>query len=211
MKLFLSSENLGKYPDIFIKMVGLSKSVLYIGNAGDYKAGIDHKAKIAEHKQQFEGLGLKFTELDLRQYFDKKIPPTILDDYGMVWCSGGNTFLLRAAFLQSGLDKILTDKVGQNAIAYGGSSAGALLAGPTLKGAQHGDDPHAVLDTYGFDIEWTGLELVNVVCVPHCESDWFGESAQKMIVELNKSDTPYVALKDGQVYLVDGDNGQLLV
>lgn len=211
MRLFLSSENLGKYPDIFIGMTGKRKSVLYIGNAKDYYNKPERVAKVAEHREQFESLGLKFTELNLRDYFDKKLPLTLLDGFDMVWCSGGNTFLLRAALLHSGFDKILVKKIQSDEIAYGGSSAGAILAGPTLRGSQHGDDTQAVLSIYGVDIEWSGLELVSVVCVPHCESDWFGESAQKMIVELEKNKTPHVALKDGQVYLVNNDDGRLLV
>ena len=211
MKLFLSSENLGNYPDVFTKMVGPNKSVLYIGNAKDDVSSTVRVAKVAEHRQQFEGLGLKFSELDLRQYFDKKVPADVLDGYGMVWCSGGNTFLLRSALQQSGLDKLLIKSVQSGHIAYGGSSAGSVLTGPTLKGVEHGDDPLAVQSVYGLDAVWDGLGIVTFVCVPHCESGWFGVSAQKMIKSLQKNNVPFVALKDGQVYLVDGNGGQLLV
>lgn len=211
MKLFLSSENLGKYSDVFVKLAGKAKSVLYIGNAKDYLTDEERAAKVNEHRQQFEALGLKFTELDLRDYFDNKVRPNILDGYSIVWCSGGNTFLLQAALSHSGLDRILVDTITQGTIAYGGSSAGALVAGPTLKGAEYGDDPNAVKEIYDYDIEWSGLELVSVVCVPHCDSDWFGKSATQMITALASADVPYIALNDGQVYLVDGANARLLV
>ena len=210
MKLFLSSENLGKYASIFVELAGPKKSVLYVGNAKDYLTNDERTAKVIEHKAQFENLGLKFTELDLRNHFVEKVQPGLLDAYGAVWCSGGNTFLLRSAMKISGFDELLKSEVLKGSIAYGGSSAGAIVAGPTLQGTELGDDPSEVRGLYGSNIIWSGLAMVSVVCVPHCDSDWFGASAKLMIAHLEDTKTPYIALNDGQVYLVNDSDERLL-
>ncbi len=212
MRMFLSSENFGKYPQILTGLVHDNKRVAYVGNAGDYKNNEEHAAKVAEHRVQFEGLGFEFVDIDLRQYFAGGVPMDTLDGFGLVWCSGGNTFLLRSAMRLSGFDEILAKKIKNDELAYGGSSAGSIIAGPTLRGTEHGDDPGAVAETYKTDVIWDGLGLVDFVIIPHWQSDWFGKDAARMrrALELDKSNTSYKTLFDGQVYLIDGDKEELL-
>lgn len=209
MRLFLSSENFGKYPGVLADITG-KKKVAYIGNAKDYGPTSERAAKIAEHRQQFSDLGFEFEEIDLRDYFDAKVPADILDGFGLVWCSGGNTFLLRSAMKQSGLDKILISKVKADKVAYGGSSAGSVVAGPTLRGTEHGDDPGHVDEVYKADVVWDGLGLVDTVIVPHWGSDWFGAEAEKMAGALDDSGHTYECLEDGQVFVVNGDKVEVL-
>ncbi len=212
MRLFLSSENFGKHPEALVALTGKNKQVAYIGNAKDFITAAERREKVAEHKRQFESLGFRFTELDLRDYFDSKAPKTILDGYGLVWCAGGNTFLLRSAMRLSNFDTILAAKVAGNEIAYGGSSAGAVVAGPTLCGTEHGDDPAEVKRVYRSDVIWDGLGLIDTVVVPHWGSDWFGADAQRMADALEHSEThvKYEKLVDGQVLVLNGDRRELL-
>ncbi len=46
--------------------------------------------------------------------------------------------------------------------------------------------------------------------VPHYNSDWFGKEAELMKQHLEKQDTPYYLVEDGQVVIVDGDKVELL-
>jgi dipeptidase E len=205
MKLFLSSENLGKYADEFVSLVNGSK-LAYIGNAKDYLSDADRNAKVEEHRIQFESLGIDFTEIDLRDYFDSaKNTEDLLNDFGAVWCSGGNTFLLRSALQQSGLDNVLIKKIKDETLVYGGSSAGAVLAGPTIEGTENGDDPDLVEDVYNNQVNWSGLGLVDFVVVPHFESEWFGVYASKMAKDLEKNGRSFKTLRDGQVILITGN------
>lgn len=204
MKLFLSSENFGKYPDEFVRLVN-GRKLAYIGNAKDYNSPSERSAKVEEHQIQFASLGIDFTEIDLRDYFENNTKlQSDMSNFGAVWCSGGNTFLLRSAFQQSGLDKILVEKIRNEDFIYGGSSAGAILAGPTLKGTENGDNPELVPEIYKKDICWLGLGLVDFVVVPHYESVWFGDKSVKMINHLKENNIPYKILIDGQVILIDG-------
>lgn len=210
MRLFLSSENFGAYQDELLRLVGDNKKVAYIGNAKDYNEA-DRRLKVPQHKQQFEDLGFEFTEFDLRDYFGKrKITEDDLSDFGLVWASGGNTFLLRRAMNDSGFDKILIDLIKRDRLAYGGSSAGSIVATPSLKGTEYGDDPEQVSIIYGKEIMWDGLNFIPKHLVVHYKSGWFGAEAQKMVDYFESNSIPFQILKDGQVCIVDGEREELL-
>lgn len=210
MRLFLSSENFGKYADKLLELVGENKRVAYIGNAKDYYDKESRKAKVKEHRAQFESLGFKFVEYDLRDYFDKKMPKDALKDFGLVWCSGGNTFLLGAAIKKSGFWTILKKAVADDELVYGGSSAGSIIATPSLHGSEHGDEPELVKSIYASELVWEGFHFVPFYITPHYKSDWFGENAENMIKSFKENNREYVALKDGQVIIVDGDKTRVL-
>jgi peptidase E len=58
----------------------------------------------------------------------------------MFWATGGNAFVLRKALQRSGVDQVLDARVRAGSLAYGGSSAGACVAGSTLRGLELIDD-----------------------------------------------------------------------
>ena len=210
MRLYLSSENFGKHKELLVQLTKGNIKVAYIGNAGDYSSAEERASKVEEYRQQFEELGFEFTEIDLREYFTIKPEGNIFEGYGLVWCSGGNTFLLRSALKQSGQDDVLVGMIKNDDIAYGGSSAGSVIAGPTLRGTEHGDRPEDVHDVYDSEVITEGLGLVPFVCIPHWGTDWFGDSALKMRDYLKSEQIPYQLLEDGQVMLLDGETQELL-
>lgn len=210
MRLYLSSQNLGNHADRLLEMVD-TKSVAYIGNSKDHWSDADRATKVAEHKAQFEALGFVFTEIDLREYFEKNITEDDLATYGLVWGTGGNTFLLRRALNDSGMDKALTKLIRENKLVYGGSSAGSIVATPSLSGTELGDKPSLVKTVYGKDeIIWNGLGLIDYYFVPHYESDWFGAEAQAMVEYFEAHNMPYKALRDGEVLIIDGEIEEVL-
>lgn len=212
MRLYLSSENVGKHAARLIELVGSNKTVAYIGNAKDYWGAESRAVKTTDHKAEFEANGFEFTEFDLRNYFDQqKITRQEIERFGLIWCSGGNTFMLRRALRDSGLDKIIIDLVNEDKIVYGGSSAGSIVATPSLHGTELADDPNVVGDFYKQEVLWEGLKLTSNYIVPHVGSDWFGPESAAMVQYLKKNKLSYKALIDGHVYIVDGDNEEVLV
>lgn len=189
-------------------MVGDEKRVFYICNAKDYDAPILRSEKVSEHRQQFEALGFEFVEYDLREYFINKLPRDCLDGFGLVWCAGGNTFLLRAAIRYSGLENVLKATVRSDKIVYGGSSAGAIVATPSLKGTEFFDHPEQVREIYKLPVVWDGLRFADISLVPHYNGDW-GE-AEHTIEYLESKKLPYKALRDGQVYIVYGKKRKIV-
>ncbi|MDB5186968.1 MAG: hypothetical protein JWM07_440 [Candidatus Saccharibacteria bacterium] len=205
MKLYLSSHGFGDHIDTLHRMVGDNKKVLYIDNAKDDWPAAERAQHVAEKHAEFEKIGYEFYELDLRKYVGKtEILAKIVAATGLIWAGGGNTFLLRRAMKYSGLDIMLQNDLKADMFVYGGSSAGAVVATKTLRGVEMEDDPYVVPEGYEEEIIWTGLGLVYPQLVPHYGSDMFAENAQAMADYFDGNGLKYVTLKDGEVYVVDG-------
>lgn len=206
MKLYLSSEGFGNHLDRLKDMVGSDKRVLFVENAKDEMPPQDRADHVHKKKAEFEAAGFEFFELDLRQYF--RSPDTlrpIVAAASFMFVSGGNTFVLRRAFAYSGLDSILSNELKASSMVYAGSSAGSILMTKTLHGTEHGDDPYVVPDGYNEEIIWDGIGLVYPQLIPHYQSDWFGGQADAMKDYFSAEGMPYETLKDGEVYIVDGE------
>lgn len=206
MKLFLSSQGFGNHLARLQQMVGNDKRVLFIDNAKDIGSASDRAVHTAEKKLEFEAAGFEFYELDLRDYFNS--PDTLkllVEAAPFIWVSGGNTFVLRRAFKYSGFDVLLQNALKNTNMVYGGSSAGSIIMTKTLRGTEYGDDPYAVPESYKEEILWDGLGLVYPQLVPHYQSDWFEDEAQAMVDYFEQNGLKYETLRDGEVYVVDGE------
>ena len=207
MRLYLSSYYLGEKPELLHDIIPIGGKIAIIPNAADYRENIvERDAWVASQAKEFSTLGYEAINFDLIDYFNdysQKLRHK-LGDFDMVWLIGGNSFILRKAMAQSGFDKIITDLVMQDAIVYGGFSAGACVATPTLKGIDKCDNPNVQVDCYDPEIIWEGLNLVPYSIVPHFESD-HPESNQmnEVIIELQQHSLPYRTLHDGEVIIVD--------
>lgn len=215
MRLFLSSQDLGKYPQVAAKMAGKNKKALYIKNAQDDLPPEQRNFSTPEKKKMFEAVGFEFEEIDLRDYFGK--PDKLLNklsNYGSFWSAGGNVFVLRRAFAASSLDKILTNLLKDDKILYGGWSAGAMIMTPELAGADWSEEdrPHIIPKGYNKNQKaiWKGLNLVPFHIVPHFGNVKFGEGPQRMIDYYEKHKLPHYVLQDGQVIVVNGDKEKFL-
>ncbi len=115
-----------------------------------------------------------------------------------MWITGGNVFVLRDALRRSQLDRLLTDRVGDGSLAYGGCSAGACVSGPTLRGLELVDDVSAVVNPV-----WDGLGLVDFCIAPHHRSAHPENRAIQQVVEyFRATGLPYRAVRDGQAIVV---------
>lgn len=214
MRLFLSSQELGNFAEVAVKMARGRMRVAYSKNSQDDLPPEQRNKTTLERKKIFEELGFTFEELDLRDYFGKKEDlHKKLKEFGAVFCAGGNTFLLRRAMRASGFDEIITEMLNKDEILYGGWSAGACVTAPSLNLLQRGDLPGAevVPETYpSKETIWEGLNLVDFYVVPHCNMEWFQDDAKAIINDLEAEKLPYYALNDGQVVVVDGDRVEVL-
>lgn len=214
MRLFLSSQDLGNHPEVAFKMCGAEKRVACILNAADDVSLEERADKLARKKTMFEEAGFSFEELDLREYFGKQAELAAkLKNIDFVWGNGGNTFILRRAMQASGFDSIIKKLLSRDEIMYGGSSAGSCVCAPSLRGIDRGDRPHpdAVPDGYpNKSIIWEGLNLVPFMIVPHCDQDWFEESANESIKALEDLGFQYIPLNDGEVVIIDGNKKEIL-
>lgn len=214
MRLFLSSQDFGKYAHRAYELADENKRAVFIKNAQDDKPAEERNFSTPQKKLLFEQAGFTFEELDLRDYFGRTEElKKKLASFGSVWCSGGNSFILRRAMRDSGLDSFIIDWIKEDRILYGGYSAGAIVATTTLHGSEIGDRPrpNVVPENYiTKETIWEGLGLVPFSIVPHVGSDWFGEKAAIAIEHFKAHNSPYKALKDGQVIIIDGDKEEFL-
>ena len=208
MKLFLSSYRTGNYGNRLIELFGKSARVAVVTNAKDYKP-VERTESVRDSLAALARLGFSATELDLRNYFGKQTDwRTYFNDYDAVWLGGGNTFVLRRALAKTGLDAFLGRQVRAGTLAYGGESAGAIMATPDFTGVQFGDDPDILPDGYSESTPWEGLGFVNYNIVPHYQSEWAGADAMvKALLEAHKE---FKTLTNEQVIIIDGAHEELL-
>ncbi|HVY51921.1 MAG TPA: Type 1 glutamine amidotransferase-like domain-containing protein [Devosia sp.] len=209
MRLYLSSERLGERAGALLGMLKGPK-VAVIANGYDHCAsGLRerYRAEVYDPLAEFRSLGLEAHELDLRAYFgDPAGLRQRLSAHDLVWVMGGNSFILRRAMRQSGFDILIRELVDADAIAYGGYAAGAIVAGPSLKGLELMDDPWELPDGYDAPLIWSGLGLTPFVVVPHYRSlHPESASAEKVVSYMRARRTRFRAISDGEVIVSVGN------
>ena len=203
MRLYLSSFRVGSHPQRLLQLLGAGRRTALIPNAVDEAPEQARAENLARDRGELEALGLDVTMVDLRT-------PKAVDElasYDLIWVRGGNTFVLRRVFADSGADRILTELLREDALVYGGYSAGACVLAPDLTDLQHVDDISVVPEPIT-----TGLGLLDRPFVPHVASPGHPETeaCDAESAELNWRGQDHWALSDGDVLVVDGERTALL-
>lgn len=212
MRLYLSSFRIGNRPGELLKLLGERRRTALILNADDYKEVEERAASLQREIDELEGIGLEPVEVDLRRYFGKAGElRDILSRFDLIYVRGGNTFILRRAFRQSGADEIICELLANDAIAYAGYSAGSCILGPTLRGIEEsGDDPTMIPAGYQSPVAWEGLHILPYAIAPHYRSDHpETDEIEKLVAYYVEQHIPFIALRDGEALLVDGDQQQV--
>ena len=81
---------------------------------------------------------------------------------------------------------------------YGGESAGAIIAGPTLNHFQSMDNPNDAPE-----IILEGIGLTNVVIVPHADNAKYGKILVETRDMLDKDGFETILLTDNEVVIID--------
>lgn len=212
VRVYLSSYRIGDYPEKLVDISGQGR-VAIIGNALDFRppeARRQYEAEVYNPFNEFAALGLEAAPLDLRTYFGN---PRALSDalrkFGMVWLLGGNAFLLMRAIRQSGFEDVIRPMLAADEIAYGGFSAGAVVATPHLRGIELMDEPEQLAEGYDADIIWKGMGIVDFAIVPHYRSDHHeAEAAEKAVAFMKATQIPFKAMTDGDVYAIHNGQGE---
>lgn len=216
MKLYLSSYMIGDHPEQLVKMVGgTGARMAIVTNALDC---ISLEDQFAYARTQFDAVdyfaryGFDPSLVDLRFYFGR---PEALRDmlrrYKVIWTLGGNAFLLRRAMRQSGFDVMIAGLLNAGMV-YSGWSAGACVAGTSLKAVALMDNPSQAAPGYPDDEPiWEGLGLVPFEVIPHYDSDHpEKDAAAAAIAWADAHGVEYRALRDGDVIVADDGPPQIL-
>lgn len=208
MRLYLSSYRLGNKPEEMLALLTGRKRTTIINNAMDFVGSEERAGSLAREAGDLRGIGLEPTEIDLRNYFGKPNElKEALSNFELVWVRGGNAFILRRAFRQSGADEIIKELLTNNTIVYGGYSAGIDMLTPSLHGAELVDNPNTVPEGYESPIIWDCLGVLDYAIAPHYKSDHPESAAVDKSVEyLIDNHIPFIALRDGEAIVRNDDN-----
>lgn len=208
MRLYLSSLHFGDRIDLLLAMVGQGARVGVVSNALDAipaAARESHARTSHDPVAELGGHGLDAAELDLRAFFGR--PEALAEKLAtldLIWVAGGNAFLLRRAMRQSGFDRVAPDLIRAGKLVYGGWSAGAVVAGPDLRGIELMDDPDETAEGYDPAVVRDGLGLIPLHLVPHCDcASPDAEAAMRVTAYLLDEGLPYRTLRDGDVLIRD--------
>lgn len=212
MRLYLSSFRNGNRPEELLKLLGKDRRTALINNAQDFLSPSERSSRRDEEIDRLKSIGLDPTEIDLRLYFDSsKGLKEKLADFDLIWVRGGNAFVLRRAFKQSGADKVVAELLAEDKVVYGGYSAGIDMLTPSLHGAELVDEPDIVPDGYHPDIIWDCLGLVPYAITPHYKSDHPESAAiDKSVEYLIDNHIPFIALRDGEAIVINGKNQEVV-
>ena len=209
MRLYLSSLRMGDAFPALLEMVGPGARAAVISNAGDHIPPPLRRAyerAVFDPVSHFRRHGIQAEALDLRTYFGREDAlDTALADVNLVWSVGGNSFLLMRALRRSGLDRILARRLAEDSLVYGGWSAGAVVAGPSLRGVEMMDDPARLADGYDAEPVWDGMGLVDFTVVPHYESRHFdAPAARRLAAHYTAKGVAHRPLRDGEAIVWNG-------
>lgn len=204
MRLYLSSYRLGENVGALLALVGNGARAAIISNALDYiptAARQSYRAQVSDPIADFAALGIAAEDLDLKDYFGAPSRlETALEGVDLVWAMGGNSFILRRAMAQSGFDTVIAERLAADSIVYGGFSAGAVVATPSLSGIELMDDPNEIPAGYDPAVVWDGLNLIDYAIVPHFDSPHTESVAARAVAnQLARRKTPFRVLRDGEV------------
>ncbi|HTC70822.1 MAG TPA: Type 1 glutamine amidotransferase-like domain-containing protein [Acidothermaceae bacterium] len=212
MKLYLASHDPDGLPSELADLVGTNRRVAVIANANDAIDATMRTAGVSREISELAAIGLVAEELDLRDYFDRRrdLEGELLR-FGLLWAMGGNAFLLRRAMRDSRLDVVLPDLLKRPDLVYGGYSAGAVVAGPTLHGIDLVDDPRSAPPPYRASVVWTGLGLVPYCIAPHYRSrNYQASMIEDAVAYFVAHKMAHRTLSDGQTIVIDGRQEWLL-
>jgi dipeptidase E len=117
-------------------------------------------------------MGFEVKNVDLKNKNRKDLEEE-LKGMDVIFVAGGNTFYLLEKVRESGFDRVAKKLINEGVV-YIGSSAGAVLAGPTIEIINKMDDPADAPNLKSFK----ALNLVNFIVMPH-----FGDEKYKDIFD----------------------------
>lgn len=207
MKLFLSSDSvLPETKEAFLNLVGIPREeikIAFIENAADNYPP-DKRVWLEESKANLEECAAEVQKVDLRDYSDANKLKNILRNYNVIWLGGGNVYYLRWLAKKSGLDQILYDLI-QGGIVYGGESAGAIIASPTIDTFQKADDPdeapEVILD---------GFHLTVIVPIPHCDYPKYMAVMEEAAQQIEQLGLKAVRIKENQAIVINGGDVKIV-
>lgn len=197
MKLFLTSscisENLRKPFKTFLGKDPSLVKCYFIPTASDVEDG---KFFIVKSMDDLQAIGLNPIWYSLKF----KTPDLVrreIADADLIWVNGGNTFYLLDVARKTGFMDVVDDLVRNKGVMYGGTSAGSILATPSVDIAGWGDD-HDPNDVRITDLG--ALNFTHILTQVHYSSEFHASTLRSQ-----PHTAPIYAIADGGAVEVIND------
>ena len=194
IKLFLTSTELLPHQHQTLRdIIGSNLSEIrcaLIENAADPYGDIEQDF-VTLNRDALIATGMKIEQLDLRVYEGS------IEDYDIVWLGGGNTFYLR--YILKNFEDKIKEHIEKGKV-LAGSSAGALVLGPTIKEIDNVDNPYLSPEIIGI-----GLGLTKYCVLSHKDNPNFKEQLNKSVSKFETKGFEVIQIEDGQVFIQKDD------
>lgn len=215
MRLFLASSELGNFPNRLRRLAGRNRRVLIIRNARDYRPEEYVAGILSDKTKLFMEYGFEPQVVDLRQFFNR---PEALADYldqydpGVIYCLGGNPFILNAALRLSGMDSIIRQALMVDAIVYAGESAGSMVAAKDLSVYFDNEsyNKESPKELYGIEAPLDGLGLIDVYPIPHANRHELDDKHNQIIRQIEANRARPLMINDADALVVEGRKSEIL-
>ena len=206
MRLLLLSLGIGSVPEFLAVVSPRSAGPLRLAYVGDAARPFVEESFVQAEREQLSALGHDLIDTSLGDLSPAGVA-AVLDTTDAVYVAGGSTFALLAAMRTSGADKVLVERV-RAGLPYIGSSAGSVVAGPSIEPVSLMDDP---ADAPGLT-DRTGLGLVDTVVIPHADGALppYPPTLIAETVQRYQRSYPLTLLEDDQALLVDGAGSRVV-
>jgi dipeptidase E len=206
-KLFLTSVACNVL-DGFVKLLDCPPSdltVAFIQTAADV---YENKSFVDDDRNKLSELGFKILDINITGKTEEILQEQ-LKDIDVIFSAGGNTFYLLEKVLASGFDKI-AKKLVENGKYYIGSSAGSVLAGPTIEPVKLLDDPTKAQNLKSFE----GLKLIDKIILPHYGNEKYQDKMNQILTDyadvkdkiIKLTDNQAAVVNDGEIKIISNDD-----
>lgn len=155
---------------------------------------------VAVDRAKLVEMGFQVIDIDIKNKTQDELEKSF-ESVDLVLVAGGNVFYLLDHAQKSGFLNILNKLIAKGVI-YVGSSAGSVLACPTVAVAQLFDQVSCAPDLTSYE----GLGVVDFLIIPHFEKPRYLERMRKTIEEWSGKGYHLYPLTDQQAIIVSGEN-----
>lgn len=207
LKMVLSSKPLDESQgNVLTKLVNKPRRSInfaLIENAADMSRNT--KEKVDQSRLVWQKQAFNFEVVDLRVYLNNHVELLQkLQTKDVIWFGDGNVFYLNWLLQSTRTNEILKYLTGKGTV-YGGDSAGAIVAGPTLKHFETLSDPNLVPE-----IGTDGLGLIDSVVIPHYDNVKTKIDINNLEKKLLKDQRKIITLNENQIFVVNGNEEQVI-
>lgn len=195
-RLFLSS-NFVDSGDGLIELVPKPQGLkaVYISTASE---PYESAPWVEADKNKLASLGFEVEHYEIKNKTEEIIYEELKNTDVILVC-GGNSFYLLQEVRKSGFDKAVSRLINEGKI-YIGSSAGSLLAGPSLEPIKNIDKMEKAPELKSLDT----LNIVAVVILPHLNAEKYKERNENALTNF-KDKYKMIAINDNQAVVVIDD------